>query len=348
MQALVLVGGYGTRLRPLTYYIPKAMVPIANIPFIDRMMRYLKANGVEHAILTLCYLPEQIRKYFEEHNCGVKIDLVFEQQPLGTGGAIKNAEHLLDDEFLVFNGDILTTIDLKTLVAFHREHDALVTIALTPVDNPSLYGVVIADSDGRIQEFVEKPPISHTPSNLINAGIYVYRKDVLSRIPPRVEYSVERQLYPNLLKEGARMFAISFPNDYWIDIGSIDKYMMANFDAIDGKIGIEIGAEMVSDGVWIEFGAKVSEKVDILPPILIGSGTIIENGACIGPYAIIGRNVSVGFRTKIERAIIWDGCNIGANAHVKETILGFDCKVEDNAITKEHVYACKSKIRAKS
>lgn len=346
MQALVLIGGYGTRLRPLTYTVPKAMAPIANVPFIEHMMRYLRSNGVEHVILTLCYLPEQIQRHFEKSDCGVKIDFVFEHEPLGTGGAVKNAEHLLEDEFLVFNGDILTTIDLKKLVTFHREQDALVTIALTPVDNPSLYGVVVLDSDGRIQKFVEKPPIELAPSNLINAGIYVYRKDVLRHIPPNVEYSVERQLYPKLLDEGERLFAVTFPNDYWIDIGSIDKYMRANFDALDGKLPIQICGSEISAKVWAEDGAKIHDGAKITPPALIGAGSVIEDGAKIGPYAILGRNVRVKSGATVERAIVWDGCEIGSGAKVRETILGFDCKVEDRATATMSAYACKSNICA--
>ncbi|MCS7252729.1 MAG: NDP-sugar synthase [Armatimonadota bacterium] len=344
MQALVLVGGYGTRLRPLTYDTPKAMAPIVNVPFIEHMMHYLKINGVKHVILTLCYLPEQIKRHLEQHDCGIKVDFIFECKPLGTGGAIKNAEQLLEEEFLVFNGDIITTIDLRTLVTFHREHDASVTIALTPVDNPSLYGVVVVDTDGRVKKFVEKPPIELAPSNMINAGIYVYRKDVLRHIPYGVEYSVERQLYPKLLEECERVFAIAFPSDYWIDIGSIDKYMKVNFDILDGKLPIEIEADEISTRLWAENGAKICSGAKIIPPALIGTGSMIEDGACIGPYAILGRNVHVKSGAFIEHAIVWDGCKIGRNAKVCNTVLGYGCKVEDEAVATVPAYACNSII----
>ncbi|MFA4028283.1 MAG: hypothetical protein GDYSWBUE_000144 [Candidatus Fervidibacterota bacterium] len=346
VQALVLIGGYGTRLRPLTYTVPKAMVPIANVPFIEHMMRYLKSNGVEHVILTLCYLPDQIKRYLEHNDCGIAVDFVFESEPLGTGGAVKNAEHLLEDEFLVFNGDILTTIDLKKLVSFHREHNAFVTIALTPVDNPSLYGVVVLDSDGRVQKFIEKPPIELAPSNLINAGIYVYRKDVLRHIPPKVEYSVERQLYPKLLECGERLFAVAFTDDYWIDIGSIDKYMRANFDILDGKLPTQIRGKEVSPRLWAEDGAEISQNAKIIPPALVGANSVIEAGAQVGPYAILGRNALVKSGAVVEHAIIWDGCEIGNNARVCETVLGFNCKVEDGAIATMPVYACNTTICA--
>ena len=329
MQALILIGGFGTRLRPLTYSVPKAMVPIANIPFMERMLRYLERHGITHVILTLGYLPDPIREHVERQRYSLKIDYVVEDKPLGTGGAIKNAESLLDEQFLVFNGDILTTINLHQLVNLHQRSNAVVTIALTPIDNPSLYGVVETDDAGRILRFVEKPPIEEAPSNNINAGIYVYRKEVLKYIPEGEEYSVERQLFPQLLDDGAPMYAMAFPDDYWLDIGSVDKYLRANRDVLAGAIQLPIPGEQIQPGVWVEANVSIAPDATVMPPVVLGAGVRICSNARVGPHVALGPNVVVKDNACIEDAVIWSDCTVGCNASVKHIALAASCCIDD-------------------
>jgi mannose-1-phosphate guanylyltransferase len=193
-------------------------------------------------------LPDPIANHLSKRNGKAKYDFVVEDQPLDTGGAIKNAEPLLGERFFVFNGDVLTTIPLKEILRVHEERNALVTIALTPVDDPSRYGVVVTDLDGRVQAFIEKPPKETAPSNLINAGIYLYEREVLNYIPAGQPYSVERGLYPKLLEIGAPFYAVAFPTDYWLDIGKVEHYLQANFDVLSRKAPLADSGQRNSAG----------------------------------------------------------------------------------------------------
>ncbi|MFA0757955.1 MAG: hypothetical protein PVTTEEND_002178 [Candidatus Fervidibacter sp.] len=347
MQALVLVGGFGTRLRPLTYHIPKAMVPIANIPFIERFVDYLETNGITHIVFAMGYLPDPIANHLAKRNGKAKYEFVVEEQPLDTAGAIKNAEPLLGDRFFVFNGDILTTIPLRELLCVHEQKEALVTIALTPVDDPSRYGVVVTDQDGRVQAFIEKPPKETAPSNLINAGIYLYEGEVLRHIPAGQPYSVERGLYPKLLEMGAPFYAVPFPNDYWLDIGKVEHYMQANFDVLSGKAPLPIAGKELRRGVWGGENGQISPTAKIEPPVLLGDGCVIEEGATVGPLAVLGSKVIVKEGAIVREAVLWDECVVGKGAKVERCILGSRCEVEDNAaVEPDRAYGCSERISA--
>lgn len=324
MQALVLVGGFGTRLRPLTDTVPKALMPIANVAFMERMVHYLERHGVTHIVMASGYLPEPIERHFAEHPCSAKIDFVVEESPLGTGGAIKNAEHLLSNQFFVFNGDVLTAIDLNDLLQFHDDSSADATIALTPVEDPTLYGVVETALDGRIQRFLEKPKIEEVTTNYINAGIYVYQRHLLDLIPDDQEFSVEHELYPTLLKKGRPLYGKPF-NDYWIDIGTIDKYMRANLDALDRRAGIDLPQTQPN----LDLGVRVQ----LNPPILTGPGCRIEQDAEIGPRVVLGSGVEVGAGARITKAILWDECIVEPHAVVDCSVLGSGCRVREGART---------------
>ena len=345
MQALVLVGGFGTRLRPLTYHVPKAMVPIANVPFIERFVDYLEANGINHIIFAMCYLPDPIANHLTKRNGKAKYEFVVEDQPLDTGGAIKNAEPLLGERFFVFNGDVLTTIPLKEILRVHEERNALLTIALTPVDDPSRYGVVVTDSDGRVQAFIEKPPKETAPSNLINAGIYLYEREVLNYIPAGQPYSVERGLYPKLLEIGAPFYAVVFPNDYWLDIGKVEHYLQANFDILSRKAPLPIPGKEIQQGVWVGEGVQIAPTAKLQPPVLIGDGCVVEDGAVIGPFAVLGEGVIVKQNAVVQDAVLWDGCVIGENANVSRCVLGSRCEVGEGVkVEPDRAYGCNERI----
>lgn len=345
MQALVLVGGYGTRLRPLTYHVPKAMVPIANIPFIERFVDYLEANGITHIVFAMGYLPDPIRDHLAKRCHRVKMDFVVEKEPLDTGGAIKNAEALLGDRFFVFNGDVLTTIPLGELLKAHEEKGAMVTIALTPVDDPSRYGVVVTDEGGRVKAFVEKPPKERAPSHLINAGIYLYERAVLQYIPARKAYSVERGLYPKLLRLKVPFYAVAFPNDYWLDIGKVEHYLQGNFDILSRKAPLPLPGKEWQEGVWVGEGVKVAEKADLRPPVLLGDRCVIGEGATVGPFVVLGNGVRLGQRARVQESVLWDDCFIGANAVVVGCVLGNRCAVGDGVkLEPGCAYGCGDRI----
>lgn len=347
MQALVLVGGFGTRLRPLTYHVPKAMVPIANIPFIERFVDYLEANGITHIIFAMGYLPDPIANHLAKRNGKVKYDFVVEERPLDTGGAIKNAEVLLGDRFFVFNGDILTTIPLREILEVHEQKGALVTIALTPVEDPSRYGVVVADEDGRVQAFVEKPPRGTAPSNLINAGIYLYEREVLKHIPAGQPYSVERGLYPKLLEVGAPFYAVAFCDDYWLDIGKVEHYLQANFDILSRKAPLPIAGKEIQQGVWVGEGVEIASTAKVFPPVLLGDDCVIENGAAVGPFAVLGDRVTVKRDAIVQESVLWEGCIVGEEAIVTRCVLGSHCEIESNAnVEPDRAYGCGERITA--
>ncbi len=342
MQALVLIGGFGTRLRPLTYHVPKAMVPVANIPFLDRFVDYLEQNGITHIVFAMGYLPDPIANHLAKRNGKAKYEFVVEEQPLDTAGAIKNAEPLLGDRFFVFNGDILTNIPLQQLL---ERKGALVTIALTPVDDPSRYGVVVTDEEGCVQAFIEKPPKETAPSNLINAGIYLYEREVLQHIPAGQPYSVERGLYPKLLELGAPFYAVAFPDNYWLDIGKIEHYLQANFDVLSGKAHLPIPGQEQQPGVWVNKDVQIAPTATLHPPVLLGSHCVIKDGAVVGPFAVLGDHTVVGEGATVQEAVLWERCIVGARAVVRRCILGSQCEVAKGATVKpDSAYGCGERI----
>ncbi|MER3501827.1 MAG: mannose-1-phosphate guanylyltransferase [Candidatus Fervidibacterota bacterium] len=345
MQALVLVGGFGTRLRPLTYRVPKAMVPIANIPFIERFVDYLEQNGITHIVFAMGYLPDPIANHLAKRNGKAKYEFVVEEQPMDTGGAIKNAEAFLGERFFVFNGDVLTTIPLRELLRAHEQKGALVTIALTPVDDPSRYGVVVTDGDGRVQAFVEKPPKETAKSRLINAGVYLYEREVLKYIPAGQPYSVERGLYPKLLEVGVPFYAIAFPNDYWLDIGKVEHYLQANFDVISRKAPLPVPGREIQPGIWVGEGGHIAPTAILHPPVLLGNRCVIGEGAVVGPFAVLGDETVIGEGATVREAVLWDKCVIGAGATVARCVLGSECQVSEKVtVAPDRAYGCGERI----
>ena len=311
MKALLLAGGFGTRLRPLTYTRPKHLLPIANRPHILHVFDLLARNGIDEVILTTSYLAEAFDDVVHSARAGgITLNVTHEEVPLGTAGAIKHArEEIGAGTFLVFNADVLTDVDLSALVERHEARRAEATIFLTPVEDPSAFGVVPTDDDGRVISFVEKPAPGEAPTNLINAGVYVMEPSVLERIPAGEEWSAERALFPELVADGARLFAHQLPS-YWMDIGTPEKYLQANVDALEGRFahrgeavasGTEIDASAeikiscVGEGSRVEPGARVERSV-LLPGVVISEGAVVE-GSVLGEGVVVGAGAHVLGRT---------------------------------------------------
>ena len=309
MKVLILAGGLGTRLRPLTFTRPKHLLPIANRPHIEHVFDLLLEHEITDAVLLTSYLAETFQDTVSAAEArGLKLEVTHEEEPLGTAGAIKNAESLLGDEtFLVFNGDILTDADLTSIIGWHRDRSAEATIVLTPVDDPSAFGVVPTDDGGRVLGFIEKPPAGTAPTNLINAGIYAFEPGVLNRIPRGEVWSAERQLFPGLVEEGAALYASAI-DAYWLDVGTPDKYLQANLDALAGRFG---DPKVV--------GAGESS-------CLLGDGAVVAADARISS-ACLGAGSEVGPMATVERSVALPGVRIGSGARVVDSILGERAKV---------------------
>lgn len=344
MKAAMLVGGFGTRLRPLTLTTPKPMLPLVNKPFLEIELLHLKEYGVDEVILSTGYLPAIFDEYFGDGGGhGLKLRHVTEDEPLGTCGAIRNVrEYLGDDPVIVCNGDILTDLDIGQLVEYHKSKGAAVTIALTPVEDPTAYGLVPLDDEGRIKAFLEKPSWDQVVTNMINAGTYVLDPGVLDSVPLGVNYSFERQLFPDLLKGGAPMYG--FPSDcYWLDLGTPEKYLAAHHDILAGEIDIELPGVTMGDGAIVGEGSQIDPGAHLLSPVLIGDRVKIGPGARVQDRSCIGNGVTIGADARVEGSIILDGATIGEKCVIensiigKHTVLGAGCHVADCSVLGDNI-----------
>lgn len=329
MRAIVLLGGKGTRLRPLTLTTPKQLLPVAEVPMLERVLAHLKMHGVDDVVLSLGYRPDAFFASYPDHKAaGVRLDYAVEPEPLDTAGAIAFAAgHAgIDETFIVVNGDVLTDVDTTALVAFHRSHGATATIHLKAVDDPTRFGVVPTDGDGRVIEFVEKPPADRVPTNLINAGTYVLEPDVLARIPGDRRVSIERETFPALAAEGA-VFAMA-SDAYWIDTGTPAAYLQSNADLLDGtRTGPPApGARQVAVGVWM-LGAPVV-RGEVHPSSLLGAGAQVAHDATV-TGSVIGARAVVERGAHVDNSVLLPGARVGADARVSGSILGHDCVVAE-------------------
>ena len=330
MKAIILVGGEGLRLRPLTCNLPKPMVPVVNRPFLEHMVEHLKKHHIDQIILAICYLPDRIQSHFGDGSSfGVKLSYAVEQTPLGTGGAVKNSERFLNDTFLVFNGDIFSDLDLTDMVKFHRAHKAKATIALTPVEDPTAYGVVELDSQNRVKGFIEKPSRDKVTSNLINAGIYVMEPEMLELIPTGVHSMLERGLFPDLVKRGIPFYGYR-SHAYWLDTGKPDDYVKLHYDLLTGKAVSHFPGKVIADGVWIEEGCKIHASVKFVGPIVMGRGCIIEQNTKISGPTVLGSGCIAGQGCTLDEAILWQNVKLGNNVTVKNSVVGNNSAVGDD------------------
>jgi len=329
MKAVILAGGEGTRLRPLTLTVPKPVVPVVDRPFLAHQLDLLARVGVTEIVFSLAYQPERIQAVFGDGRArGLRIHYAVEETPLGTGGAVKNAEPLLDDVTIVLNGDVLTDADLPGALHAHRESGAAATLVLTPVPNPAAYGLVETDGEGRVRSFIEKPTDpSQITCDTINAGIYVLDASTLSLMPPRENHSIERVFFPALLRRGDLVRAWVH-RGYWIDIGTPEKYMQVHRDIMDGRFKPRHGSPFNgAPAAWVSPHARVEEGVELTAPCFVDDGAVIKTGARIGPYSVVGRQCHVEEHAAVERAIVWANTRISQDATVSRSILGRHCHI---------------------
>ena len=322
MKAVVLVGGEGTRLRPLTFTTPKQMLPIAGQPMLERVLLWLRRHGVDEAILSLGYLPDAfIGAYPGGVAAGVALSYAVEPEPLDTAGAVRfaAAHGKVEDTFVVVNGDVLTDLDLSALVAFHRRRRAEGTIHVYPVADPSRFGVVPTDGAGRVEAFVEKPPRDEAPTNRINAGTYVLEPSVLDRIPPGRRVSIERETFPAMVRDRT-LYAME-DDSYWLDAGTPAAYLQANRDLVEGRRGSPpvAGAHEAAPGVWV-VGSPILAG-EVRPSSLIGDGSVVEAGATI-ERSVLGTGCLVVAGSRVVDSVLHDGVTVAGSSTVSESIVG--------------------------
>ena len=321
MKAVIMAGGEGSRLRPLTCNRPKPMVPVANRPVMEHIIELLKKYGINDIAVTLQYMPEIIKDYFGDGSeFGVNLRYFIEETPLGTAGSVKNAEEFLDETFIVISGDALTDIDLEKALSFHKKRGAVTTLVLKKVENPIEYGVVVTDKDGRIIRFLEKPSWGEVFSDTVNTGIYVLDPEVFNYIKPNQMFDFSKDVFPELLKEKRPMFGY-VTEEYWCDIGDLEAYVAVNRDVLDKRVNIKIAAKEIRQGVWAGEGAVISKEASIKPPVFIGKNSIVREGCSIGSYTVIGDNNHLFEGSSIKKSILWKGCVLKGNSQVRGSVL---------------------------
>jgi mannose-1-phosphate guanylyltransferase len=341
MKAIILVGGEATRLRPLTPNTPKAMLPVLNIPFLTHVIRRLSSHGISDIILTQSHFAKAISDHFGEgKEMGVRLSYVIEETPMGTAGAAKNSEALLDEPFLVLNGDVFTDLDDTAMTAFHREKNARVTIALTPVADPTSYGLVETDSEGRVLRFLEKPRPDQITTNMINAGTYVMEPEVLDWIPARTKFSFERELFPRLLERGEPVYAYA-SDAYWIDMGTPENYFQLHKDLLKGRSSQHDPGEG-HQPVIIGEGSTIDPDTEIEGPVVIDRNCVIERGVKIRGPVVIGSGSIISEDCRIESAVIWQQVRVEPRVNLKDTIVAHHCHLEagcrlEKAVLGDHV-----------
>lgn len=325
-----MAGGEGTRLRPLTSNQPKPMVPIVGKPCMEHILELLKEHGLEDVIVTVAFMPQAIRGYFGNgETLGIDLDYSVEETPLGTAGSVKLAARGLDDTFVVISGDALSDIDLGKLVAFHRERGAAVTIGLKAVANPLEFGIVVTDDEGRIERFLEKPSWGQVFSDTINTGIYVLEPKVLRHIPVDQPFDFSKELFPLLLEMGRPMYGYVCEG-YWQDIGNLEQYRQANFDALDGRVELSIPGIRIRGNVWLGESVKVDDLDAVEGPSFIGNYCRIAPEASVGAYSVLSANVTLRERARTSHSVIDSSTHIGRAAIVEGAIVGRSCDLRSH------------------
>ncbi len=332
-----MAGGEGTRLRPLTSNQPKPMVPIVGKPCIEHIVELLKTHGFEEVIITLAFLPQAIRSYFGNGEAlGMDIDYSVEESPLGTAGSVGLAKDRLDETFIVISGDALCDFDLTRLVESHREKGAAVTIALKSVENPLEFGIVVTDSDGRVERFLEKPSWSQVFSDTINTGVYVIEPEVLRHVPTDRPYDFSKELFPLLLEMGRPVYG-HVVQGYWQDIGNLAQYRQANFDALDGRVSLQIPGVRLRGNVWLGEGVEIDDFDRIEGPAFLGNYCRIATDATVGPYSVISSSVTLRERARTVASVIDASTHIGRSALIENAIVGRNCDIRAHVRIHEDV-----------
>jgi mannose-1-phosphate guanylyltransferase len=327
LPAVVLVGGQGTRLRPLTETTRKDMLPLVDRPLLAYTFEHLRRHDVRRAVISCGYLPTQIEEHFGPEYGDLSLEYRVEDEPLGTGGGIGYAARAIDGTFLALNGDSLREADLDALIAFHRSSGGKATIMLTPVADPSRYGLVRLAADGRVRQFLEKPRPEEIDTNLINAGLYVLEPEVLDLIPEGRPVSIERDVFPRLCDEGS-VFGLAQPG-YWLDVGTPASYLQAHRDVLERSFHTEIGDALGSGYTLIDPTADVHAGARLVPPVYVGPGAVIGDGVRAGSLAVVGAGARLGAGTVVENAVIAAGATVGEAATVVGSLVGTDATIGD-------------------
>jgi mannose-1-phosphate guanylyltransferase len=327
LQALILVGGHGTRLRPVTLTLPKPVIPLVDRPFMRYMVDWLARHGVDEVIMACGFLPDRMREILgEEIPGGPRLRYLEEPEPRGTAGAIKFAEDLLEDRFFALNGDSLTDLDLTKLRQRHERSGAKGTLALYPVQDPSAYGLVRRAPDGEILEFMEKPDPAEIDTDEVSAGVYLLEREVLDLIPPDQDVSIEREVFPRLVGDGLYSQRLE---GYWMDIGTPERYLQACWDILERKVESEPGKKVDADGVFIDAQADIGPAVEVAGPAFVEAGVTVAAAVRLGPRVVLGSGGTVGERARIEGSALHSGCTVGAGAGIEGAILAAGVTVED-------------------
>lgn len=338
MKAVIMAGGKGTRLRPLTLGTPKPMVPLLNRPCMEYIIELLKRYDIHQIAVTVQYLPDIIRNHFGDGSkYGVQLHYFEEDIPLGTAGSIKNAETFLNETFIVISGDALTDFNLRQAIHYHKEKQALATMVLTQVSLPLEYGVVITDEEGRVSRFLEKPSYGEIFSDTVNTGIYVLEPEILNWIPERESYDFSLQLFPRLLEQQQRLYGYT-ASGYWSDIGNLQQYRQTQFDMLDRRVDLHIQAAEPMPGLFVEHGVRLPSRIRLSGPAYIGSDSILHPSCSIGPYTILGSGNIVFPKSSVTRSILWNGNRIAKHCDIEDaillhrTVIGSDVHIQEGAV----------------
>ena len=367
MKAVIMAGGEGTRLRPLTSQRPKPLAPALNIPIMEHIVLLLKQHGITDIVVTLHYLADEIEGYFGDGSeWGVNLIYSVEDTPLGTAGSVKQAEeHLRDGSFLIISGDALTDLDLDKAIAYHREKNSLATIVLSHVPNPLEFGVVITDDEGHIRRFLEKPSWGEVFSDTVNTGMYILEPSIFDYMEMGKSYDWSHDIFPQILAEEKPLFGYVMAEDYWCDVGNLQQYREAQYTVLDGRTRIRIGSgssEGRGNGVWVGEGCDIDPSAQILPPVVVGRNCKIKAGALVGPYSVVGDNCIIEEKARVHRSVLWDNVYVGvdsqlsacticsyavikANCDIQEgAVIGARCRIEDDSTIRTQIKLWPDKI----
>lgn len=339
IKAVVMAGGEGSRLRPVTTNIPKPLVPVCGQPIMEHILTLLKRHGITEIVVTLHYLADEIQTHFGDgSDFDVELSYAIEESPLGTAGSVKNAEDdLRDGTFLIVSGDALTDCNLTKAIEFHKAKGSLATLILARVETPLEFGVVITGDDGKVERFLEKPGWSEVFSDTVNTGMYILEPEIFEYMDPDKPYDWSGDIFPQLLNDGKPMYGYIM-DGYWADVGSLTQYREAQEHLLSGKVDLPLLGETNTDGVWLGPNCSVDDRADIISPVFIGRNCKIKRGAKIGPYTVLGDNAIIEEEAQVERSVIWDSAYIGMGARVTSAIvcsrvtIKKDCFVQEDAV----------------
>ncbi len=337
MKAVIMAGGEGTRLRPLTSNQPKPMMPLANRPMMEHIVELLKAHDFDDIVVTVAYRANAIRTYFGNGSeFGVRMVYAAEEAPLGTAGSVRNAMDELGERFLVISGDVLTDIDLSAVVKFHRDRESVATIGLKAMDNPLEFGIVITRPDGSIERFLEKPSWGQVFSDTINTGIYVLEPEIFDYIEPDKPVDFAADVFPRLLDDGVPLFGY-VAEGYWEDVGTLEAYIKAHQDVLDARVSVGIPGFRLGEGVWLGEGSEIDPAATVDGPAIIGDYSRVEAGAHLGEYTVLGSNVRVGTEVFVERSVVHDNVYLGPGVRLRGAVVGRSSDLRRGARLEEGV-----------